>query len=250
MARTKYWDKTTSSYKYADNFSAGGGGGGTAYHTELYDRDADNQHPMSAITGLSAALDGKQSKITASGVLQGDGNGGVTEKTVDGEPTANSQDLVTSGGVYAGITNRVAKSDQTAKTADMTQEVGIDSNGKLWVPPGYGSFKSVSENYTIVSADVGKTIMNNGAAGSQNVITLTAAESSGMPVGSEITVMMAGSGSTVIRITGLLVRANFDGTIYRNDTDAKLSIQPYQKIALKKVFSTQWIISGDCEVIQ
>lgn len=33
-----------------------GGGGGTSNHTELSNRDAAEQHPMSAITGLAAAL--------------------------------------------------------------------------------------------------------------------------------------------------------------------------------------------------
>lgn len=46
----------------------------------------------------------KQDKITASGVLQGDGNGGVSAKTVDSSPTANSTNLVTSGGVKSAIT--------------------------------------------------------------------------------------------------------------------------------------------------
>lgn len=37
-----------------------GGGGGTADHSKLKNRDAADQHPMSAITGLEAALEGKQ----------------------------------------------------------------------------------------------------------------------------------------------------------------------------------------------
>lgn len=36
------------------------GGGGTADHSKLKNRDAADQHPMSAITGLDAALEGKQ----------------------------------------------------------------------------------------------------------------------------------------------------------------------------------------------
>lgn len=35
-------------------------GGSTSDHTKLKNRDADNQHPMSAITGLTDALAGKQ----------------------------------------------------------------------------------------------------------------------------------------------------------------------------------------------
>jgi len=41
--------------------------------------------------------------ITANGVLQGNGGGGVTAKAVDNTPTANSTNLVTSGGVKSAI---------------------------------------------------------------------------------------------------------------------------------------------------
>ena len=37
-----------------------GGGGSTSDHSKLSNRDAADQHPISAITGLEAALDGKQ----------------------------------------------------------------------------------------------------------------------------------------------------------------------------------------------
>lgn len=40
--------------------SGGGGTGGTSDHTKLQNRDAEDQHPMSAITGLTNALAGKQ----------------------------------------------------------------------------------------------------------------------------------------------------------------------------------------------
>jgi hypothetical protein len=40
--------------------ATGGGGGGTTDHALLTNRDANDQHPMSAITGLASALSGKQ----------------------------------------------------------------------------------------------------------------------------------------------------------------------------------------------
>lgn len=43
-----------------------GSGGGTSDHTALSNRDAVDQHPMSAITGLTTTLAGKQSTITVS----------------------------------------------------------------------------------------------------------------------------------------------------------------------------------------
>lgn len=55
-----------------------------------------------------AALAGKQDKITASGVLMGDGKGGVSAKGVDTTPTADSGNLVTSGGVAAAVENATA----------------------------------------------------------------------------------------------------------------------------------------------
>ena len=44
----------------AINEAAQTGGGGTGDHTKLQNRDAADQHPMSAITGLASALEGKQ----------------------------------------------------------------------------------------------------------------------------------------------------------------------------------------------
>lgn len=44
------------------NIEGGGGTGGTYDHTELDNRNAANQHPMSAITGLQAALNGKSNE--------------------------------------------------------------------------------------------------------------------------------------------------------------------------------------------
>ena len=40
--------------------SGGGGSGGTTNHSKLTNRDADDQHPMSSITGLVKELEGKQ----------------------------------------------------------------------------------------------------------------------------------------------------------------------------------------------
>ena len=54
--------------------------------------------------------DGKQAKITVSGVLQGDGNGGVTAKAVDTAPTSGSSNLITSGAVYTAILGAIGGS--------------------------------------------------------------------------------------------------------------------------------------------
>lgn len=56
--------------------------------------------------GIRQAITDKQDKITASGILKGDGKGGVTAQEFDTVPTANSDKLLTSGAVAAAIAKK------------------------------------------------------------------------------------------------------------------------------------------------
>lgn len=56
--------------------------------------------------GIRQAITDKQDKITASGILKGDGKGGVTEQTFDTVPTENSDKLLTSGAVAAALAKK------------------------------------------------------------------------------------------------------------------------------------------------
>ena len=69
---------------------------------------------------LKVLLGGKQDKITASGVLQGDGSGGVTAKTVDSAPTDGSSNLVDSNGVYDMVMGRTKIYTAACSTAAAT----------------------------------------------------------------------------------------------------------------------------------
>lgn len=67
--------------------SGGSGGGGTADHSQLINRDKADQHPMSSITGLETALEDKQAKgdyITADG-LQGATDAALAQAKASGE---------------------------------------------------------------------------------------------------------------------------------------------------------------------
>lgn len=55
------WDPDADQYVESQLPLPEGGGGGTSDHTKLRNRDAVDQHPMSSITGLEEALEGKQS---------------------------------------------------------------------------------------------------------------------------------------------------------------------------------------------
>ena len=54
------WDPDADQYAESQLPLPEGGGGGTSDHSKLSNRDAADQHPMSSITGLEEALDGKQ----------------------------------------------------------------------------------------------------------------------------------------------------------------------------------------------
>lgn len=56
--------------------------------------------------GIRQAITDKQDKITASGILRGDGKGGVTAQKFDTVPTENSDKLLTSGAVAAALAKR------------------------------------------------------------------------------------------------------------------------------------------------
>lgn len=55
----------TSSQSGSGSSSGGGSNGGTSDHTQLINRDADEQHPISAITGLEDTLEAKVSTSSA-----------------------------------------------------------------------------------------------------------------------------------------------------------------------------------------
>lgn len=90
---------------------------------------------------LSASDTGAQAKITASGILKGDGAGGVSAAspgtdyqaplTIDSTPTASSTNPVQSGGVYADVRTRV---------------------------PNYGKGKNLLRNWYFVGGGTGRGV--------------------------------------------------------------------------------------------
>ena len=70
-----------------------------------------------------SAWNGKQDKITANGVLQGNGSGGITAKPVDTTPTDGGSNLITSGGVAQGLSSKANTSDLTSHTGNTTVHI-------------------------------------------------------------------------------------------------------------------------------
>ena len=123
-----------------------GGSGGTSDHTKLVNRDAADQHPMSAITGLESALDGKQpaGDYLTQDDLQGATNAALAQAKASGDfdgpqgPVGPQGEQGPKGDPGATYTLPIASSTQlggvkpVAKTDAMTQSVGVDETGALW----------------------------------------------------------------------------------------------------------------------
>jgi hypothetical protein len=70
------WDDTEKVWNVY--YAVSSGGEGTTVHNELTGRDADDAHPISAIAGLSGALDGKQPAGSYAAAVHGHVIGDVT----------------------------------------------------------------------------------------------------------------------------------------------------------------------------
>ena len=80
-------DNDAATKKYVDDHA---GGGGTSDHSQLTNRDAANQHPITAITGLQTALDGKADAANIPSL-----EGYATEAYVQNYHDNTKQDIIT-----------------------------------------------------------------------------------------------------------------------------------------------------------
>ena len=79
-----------------DAYNHGGGGSGTSDHRELNHRDAENQHPITAIEGLAEALDDKVDEVTGKGLSTNDFTDAYKAK-LDGMNIVNVRDYGAEG---------------------------------------------------------------------------------------------------------------------------------------------------------
>ena len=94
----------------------------------------DNSTNLVKSGGVKSALDAKQNKILASGILEGDGTGTIsatqtlsaTLLDIDDAPTADSNNLVTSGGVHTALRNLDPFPSQTGNSGKFLTTDGTD----------------------------------------------------------------------------------------------------------------------------
>lgn len=94
-----------------------------------------NNKALSADITLTASDVGAQPTITASGILKGDGSGGVSAAvggtdyqaplTFDSAPTENSTNPVTSGGIYSAMNTRYSETELYSTLTDVHTDTTI-----------------------------------------------------------------------------------------------------------------------------
>ena len=169
--------------------------------------------------------------------------------------------IIVNGGAGRGITNATggitAGSIGTANLADGSVVASKIGNGavtraKLAQDALYSPTASKDASYSIVASDLGKTIIISSS--SAITVTFDSAVASTMPAGAEIAFLKYGSGAAKIAFTGTgpYVSHAGDGVI-RDVTDTTTTTiqipERYDMIALKKIYSNSWVITGNVEVV-
>ena len=144
--------------------------------------------------------------------------------------------------VSAGSSDLNGLSD-VVLTSSATGDV-LYFDGANWINKGAGSVpvllnSQTGGSYTLVLADAGKVV--EGTNSSANTVTIPLNASVAFPVGTQVTVLQAGTGQTTINIaSGGTLNAGLQGTT----NTAKLRAQWSAAVLIKRATDT-WVASGD-----
>lgn len=166
----------------------------------------------------------RQAKITASGILKGDGNGGVSA-AVSG---TDYQTPLTAGTDYvapSALSNYIPSSEKGANSGVAT----LDSNGKVTASQTSARIVSKSAAYTLQSSDAGCLLTVTGTT----QITIP----NSLPVGTEIEIMNYGTDT-------ITVKAASGVTLNGTSAGSKQITDQYTSAVLKAITATAWVIQG------
>ena len=172
------WDTDSGAYVESELPLPAGGSGGTSDHSKLINRDAAGQHPMSAVTGLVEALDGKQptGDYLTRDNLQSATNAALAQAKASGEfdgTDGTTPHIGENGNWYLGDTDTGKPSrgangkdgagmDVTGATVGQIAKItAVDDSGKptAWEPVdmpaggGGASYQSWSKVWTLAVAE-------------------------------------------------------------------------------------------------
>lgn len=166
----------------------------------------------------------RQAKITASGILKGDGNGGVSA-AVSG---TDYQAPLTAGTDYATPAS-VAACIQSSEKGANNGVASLTADGKVTPAQTSAKIVSISANTTLASSHAGCLLTVTG--------TTTITIPSTLDVGTEIEVMNYGTGTvTVTAASGVTLNGTSAGS--------KTISNQYTSAVLKAITATAWVIQG------
>ena len=150
-------DNDAATKKYVDEHA--GSGGGTSDHSQLTNRDAANQHPITAITGLQTALDGKADATDIPSL-----EGYATEAYVQNYHDNTKQDIITDlatirSGASKGATAiqpEAGKGLFSGSYNDLTDKPAIPDAVTEGVVSGWGFTKNTG-TYSMPTGGIPKT---------------------------------------------------------------------------------------------
>lgn len=199
-----------SAYTSTPNMDGTGSAGtGTAYAR------GNHTHPTDT---------SRQAKITANGLLKGDGQGGVSAAVAG----TDYQTPLTAGTDYATPASVAACIPSSEKGAN-SGVASLDSYGKVNAAQTSARIVSKSAAYTLQSSDAGCLLAVTG--------TTTITIPSTLPLGTEIEIMNYGTGTvTVAAASGVTLNGVSAGS--------KTVAEQYTSAVMKAITATAWVIQG------
>lgn len=153
-----------------------GGGGETTDHGDLTGRDAENQHPMSAITGLVSALGGKQSTISDLATIRSGAALGATalQSYTETDPvfSASPAASITSGdvsswnakGTYSKPSGGIPKTDLASVVQESLNKADTALQSFTETDPTVPSWAKAPSKPTYTATEVGAVAIAQGVA--------------------------------------------------------------------------------------
>ena len=199
-----------SAYSSTPNMDGSGAAGSSSAYAK-----GDHVHPTDT---------SRQVKITASGILKGDGSGNISAATAG----TDYQVPLTAGTDYAtpaALANYIPTSQKGANSGVAT----LDTNGKVTAAQTSARIVSKSSAYTLASGDEGCLFTVTGST----TITIP----STFAAGTEIEIMNYGTGTITVKAAS---GVSLNGT----SAGSKTITNRYTSAVLKAITATAWVIQG------
>ena len=164
-------------------------------------------------------FDGKQAKITASGILKGNGSGGISAAEAGTDYVAPS-----------ALSDYIPASQKGVATGVAT----LDSDSKVTAEQASSKLVAVTNSKTLASSDFG-TMQKVTAT---TAITITLPTSANTVIGAEVEILLNASNGevTITPPTGVTLNGA---------SESKVISEAYGIAVLKCVGNSEWIIKGD-----